>query len=465
MGSRKLRTLWSCLAVSTALGCSSIDSDRTGHVGLPITNGTPDEGHLAVVGVVSGGEVACTGTLVSERVVLTAAHCLGDTPTAVVFGASEQDALAVVPVAGKRAHDEFDLLAYADDVGMLVLSEAPPAGVEPMPMSVTPMGPGDVGASIRLVGWGVETAGGVGDRKLQGSTVITAVEDKVYRYEPAPSQSCDGDSGGAGLREVAGHEVLIGVISSGDAMCTGGAKDTRVDVYADFIRPYLEQTAVGVAPLGAICHHADNCEEGECRAPSTMDALAYCTHRCDGGQACPDGMQCVGEPVGERWCRLPAPEPGQLDSPCDEPFDCTSLVCARPSEDATYRCSVRCFPENQPPCPDGMICDVNPDRPTRHACFRPESSPDAGGADAGPEAGTEGNEPEAGAGPRDAGIAEGSPDAGLSMRSDAGGCAVQPLDRRPVPGGNSACLLIVAMLAFCRCWGAEQYPRRRRNRP
>ena len=55
----------------------------------------------------------------------------------------------------------------------------------------------------------------------------------------APSQPCEGDSGGPIFEDRDGRLVLIGVTSYGDPQCIRFAVATRTDAFADFLEPWL----------------------------------------------------------------------------------------------------------------------------------------------------------------------------------------------------------------------------------
>src|SRR5258708_32410350 len=59
-----------------SIGCAPADTRATVEIAQSITNGTVDEGDSAVVALLASGQAYCTGTVVAERLVLTAAHCL-----------------------------------------------------------------------------------------------------------------------------------------------------------------------------------------------------------------------------------------------------------------------------------------------------------------------------------------------------------------------------------------------------
>src|SRR5437764_390246 len=96
-----------------------------------IISGTDDHGDLAVVGLVWDQEVQCTGTLISPRVVATAAHCVaGREAPRILFGASLA-AGELRSVDETLVHPGFEPRELRDDVAALRLETAGPASVQP----------------------------------------------------------------------------------------------------------------------------------------------------------------------------------------------------------------------------------------------------------------------------------------------------------------------------------------------
>ena len=68
-------------AASAACGCalSTIDGETTGSSASTIAGGEPAPEEWAVVGLLNG-HGACSGTLIAPNLVLTAHHCVADSP-------------------------------------------------------------------------------------------------------------------------------------------------------------------------------------------------------------------------------------------------------------------------------------------------------------------------------------------------------------------------------------------------
>jgi secreted trypsin-like serine protease len=223
---------------------------------------------------------ACSGTVVSPMVVLTAAHCAEDInsgalypPSAfgVVTGALDWTAAggAAIKVAAVEIDPGFDRSTLDDDVAVLVL--ASPTRAPALPLAT----PADSallaqGTSVAVAGWGntfssespPPTALHWGASVVQGATYCTNEEyiDGVP-FDPsndlcaldAPSlavATCHGDSGGPLVAsDASGDPVAIGITSRGDPLCNPDFPSvfTRADAISAWV-----QSVVAANPLPAV---------------------------------------------------------------------------------------------------------------------------------------------------------------------------------------------------------------------
>ncbi len=294
-----------------------------------------------VAAPISCGEplrVVCSGTLVAPRVVLTAAHCVTALPAAdlvVYFGsdvASGQGVLAAVDHV--VAHPAY--AAPDNDVGLVVLAEPAPTTVTPAALRMTALGSADVGAQVRIAGFGLDEVGGLGVKRT-GSASITQVDALDFVIGAAPAMSCGGDSGGPVFVTRNASEEVAGITAFGDAQCMLSGTNMRVDVYAaSFIAPNLAASPPA--------------------RPALDPSADFCTASCSGDADCPLGMGCVPNPAGGMACGPHGLPPGQLGVACGSGAECASGMCL------TVGTSCACYAPCEAPMPDGSAggCAVAP---------------------------------------------------------------------------------------------------------
>lgn len=321
-----------------------------------ITAGTPDSGDPAVVAVVARrsacedttGNLLCSGTLVSPRVVATSAHCLPD-PTALLevyfgntLGTDPQGQFSVVIEA--QADPAYDPTTHEHD--LLLLALADPAPVAPLALPSLALDAGAVGKGVRIVGFGTTVAGqSASGVKQQGTMTISAVDAATFQTTVAPSNSCKGDSGGPLLlSDGSGGEQLIGLTTSGDVDCASFALNVRVDALASEIQTFIDHAAT--LPTG--------------RPSGNIAPGAVCTTACASNADCPDGLVCFPAEPDRNLCLLVGPAAASYGSDCQTSSDCGGHACARlwPSGADACRCASPCAGTPTPPTMKKSGCEL-----------------------------------------------------------------------------------------------------------
>ena len=206
----------------------------------------------SIVTIVGSRGNFCTGALIAQRLVLTAAHCVqpGATYKIAEYGADRQPQLRdVINVA---THPQFSMQAMlahraTADVALLQLTSRAKEGIAVLGTPQLPIVPGTkftiagIGVTVRgqgNTGGTVRIAGLVATGR-PGSLQIRLV-DPVGQGARDGLGACTGDSGGPVFEDRQGGSVIVGVVSwstgpNNAAGCGGLTGVTPLTLYRDWI--------------------------------------------------------------------------------------------------------------------------------------------------------------------------------------------------------------------------------------
>lgn len=261
-----LRCLATALPVAAGWGCSVStgpagpdDLDKscdTGVATAALFNGRPDPGTVtlsasqrrSIVAVVidpGPAEGLCTGTLIADGFVLTAAHCATYREIEVRFGPNIARPSLAVEVAERHVHPG------APDIDVALL-ELPYSGIadevdaEPVPIWPSLVDSSWVGDDVDIAGRGLTEDNTVGEL-LFATEPVTRVDRFTLTVDGGgKSGACVGDSGGPLL--VGSDQVYVaGLLSNGSDTCLMEDNYVRVDR----VRAWIEETMAESTPPDA----------------------------------------------------------------------------------------------------------------------------------------------------------------------------------------------------------------------
>jgi len=176
-----------------------------------------------LVGIFKKNQTMCTGVLIADNAVITAAHCASELKGGKISFGFQLRKLQFRPITQYKVHADYDEGAMGivdhpvNDLLVVQFSGGLPAGYSPAEISDQDLIQNQT--RVIIAGYGRDEENHYDTLK---STEVSVVETANYEFrtDEKKNGSCDGDSGGpVFFKNSEGKYLLVGSVSRGDSQC------------------------------------------------------------------------------------------------------------------------------------------------------------------------------------------------------------------------------------------------------
>ncbi len=198
-----------------------------------------------IVGIYKNGATMCTGVLVAEGIVLTAAHCIDEARKGKISFGFQNNKLQFLPITEFIQHPQYDesivgIVDHAANDVMVVKFK----GVLPLGYATAAISDANLvqdGNDVMVTGYGRDEDDLYDVLKVTNVKVVEAV-DYEFRTDEKKTGSCDGDSGGPVFYKNAdGQNILVGLVSRGDENCQQYGIYENMTYYKNWIKESIQK--------------------------------------------------------------------------------------------------------------------------------------------------------------------------------------------------------------------------------
>ncbi|XP_071536861.1 transmembrane protease serine 9-like [Panulirus ornatus] len=249
---------------TTNVGCGRVVQTNTRIVGGVETKPAEFPWVASIMRTGTNPNQYCAGVILSNRHVLTAAHCFAgfDRKTIWIrlgehdFSRQNDSPHVNVRIADIRIHPQFDLSTFVNDIALVLLERPVPYSDYIRPICLPPPRGDFAGDIVTVIGWGaIKFEGNVSPvlRKVDLPVWTNRDCDKTYNqpirdnmicagYLRGGRDACQDDSGGPMMKQVSGRWVVVGIVSFGTRCAEPGIPGvyTRVNSFLDWIRNKID---------------------------------------------------------------------------------------------------------------------------------------------------------------------------------------------------------------------------------